>query len=64
MTFFDNFLMQILSKYYKENYYDFKIFFLKFFVEYSKIKQSQKNPKGVGVIHVIPFAPQNSKFCI
>jgi len=56
--------MQILSKYYKENYYDLKKKILKFFVEYSKIKQSQKNPKGVGVIHVIPFAPQNSKFCI
>jgi hypothetical protein len=36
------FLMQSLSKYYKENYHDLKIFFLTTFMEYSKNKIVQK----------------------
>ncbi len=38
MTYFDKFLMQVLSKYYKENYHEFKRFFLKLYMEYSKNK--------------------------
>jgi len=36
MTYFDKFLMQGLSKYYKENYHVFKRFFQKLFQIYSK----------------------------
>jgi len=36
MTYFDKFLMQGFSKYYKKNYHDFKIFFQWLLKEYSK----------------------------
>jgi len=49
--------MQGLSKYYLKNYHDFKKKKLKLFVKYSKNKPIQNNPKGVGVAHVIVFAP-------
>jgi hypothetical protein len=57
MTYFDKFLMQGLSKYYKKNYHDFFKKILKLFVKYSKNKPIQSNPKEVGVVHVIVFAP-------
>jgi hypothetical protein len=53
MTYFDKFLMQGLSKYYKKNYRDFKRFVWRLFKEYSKNilriflqKQSQKQLKN------------------
>jgi len=42
MIYFDKFLMQGLSNYYKENYHDFKIFFKKKLWNIPRIKQSQK----------------------
>jgi hypothetical protein len=57
MIYFDKFLMQGLSKYYKKNYHDFFKKNLKLFVKYSKNKPIQSNPKGVGVAHVIVFTP-------
>jgi len=58
MTYFEKKLMQCLSKYYKKKFYhDFFKKNLKLFVKYSKNKPIQSNPKGVGVAHVIVFAP-------
>jgi len=51
MTYFDKFLMQGLSKYYKNNYHDLKRFFWKLFHKFSKIflkyfpKSSHKSNK-------------------
>jgi hypothetical protein len=40
--------MQALSKYYKENYHEFKIFFLKLLWNISRIKQSKKQSQKGG----------------
>jgi hypothetical protein len=60
MTYFDKFLIQGLSKYYKKNYHDF---FLKIWKKFKNILKYFKNIspkiviKQVDVAHVIMFSP-------
>jgi hypothetical protein len=66
MKFFDKFLMQGLSKYYKENYHDLKIFVRRLFQKYFRNipqKQLQKLSKSKRVWFMLSYLQPHVESC-